>query len=304
MYLEIIKRLEIIKSAVAIEEEELIEMQLEKLKGFELDDRVLEIVTLIESRRFETVPGLIEQYKQDQSGLAVYEDEAVQGLKYELKILENTLNGLTNEKNEYERLLHEFNAEYILRLGALIEKILCLRYRHYAEMVDVYPEFAEEAEEAQKAYESFRQNNEEQLQDLPNTLTEDEKKELKELYRKASRLSHPDVVSDEFKQQGEEVFKSLNEAYRQQNLTRVREILLHLETGQSFGIASDSVSDKEILRKKIGILRQHLEQLEEEIKLIKEDETFKTLQKIKDREAYFAGLEQKLTEELASLQKN
>ncbi|NOQ35407.1 MAG: hypothetical protein GQ569_05865 [Methylococcaceae bacterium] len=304
MYLEIVKRLEIIKNAVAIEEDELIEMQLNKLKSFELSEDVQKIVDLLESKRFENVPQLIDQYKQDRSGVIIYEDEAVQALKYELKVLENTLSVLTNEKNEYERQLHEFNAEYILHLGKIIEQILCLRYRHYADIVDEYPEFSSEAEEAEQAYESFKENSEQQLQDLPNTLNTEEKKELKDLYRKASRLSHPDVVNDEFKQQGEEVFKALNEAYRQQNLTRVKEILLHLETGQSFGIASDTVNDKEVLRKRIDLLREHLEQIEIDISSIKEDGTFKTLQNIPDWNDYFADLKQKLTQELSQLQQN
>ena len=98
MYLEIVKRLEIIKNAVAIEEDELIEMQLNKLKSFELNEDVQKIVDLLESKRFENIPQLINQYKQDRSGVIIYEDEAVQALKYELKVLENTLSVLTNEK--------------------------------------------------------------------------------------------------------------------------------------------------------------------------------------------------------------
>lgn len=304
MYLEIIKRLEIIKSAVAIEEDELIAMQLKKLKAFELDKDALQIIKLIESKHFETVPQLIEQYRNNHSGVVIYEDEAIQALKYELKVLENTLNLLTNEKNEYERQLHEFNAEYILRLGSLIEQILYLRFHHYANIVKEHPELEKEAEKAEQMYESFKQNSAQQLQDLPTPLSETEKKELKVLYRKASRLSHPDVVNDEFKREGEDTFKALNEAYRQQNLTRVKEILLQLETGRRFGLASDTVNDKEILRKKIDLLREHLQQIEIEINVIKQDETFKNLQKIQNWDNYFADLEQQLAQELSLLQQN
>lgn len=304
MYLEIVKRLEIIKNAVAIEEDELIEMQLEKLKAFDLDQEVQQIIALIKSKHFETVPQRIDQYKQDRGGMINYETEAIQALKYELKILENTLYVLTNEKNEYERQLHEFNAEYILRLGDLIEEILSLRYRHYADMVDEYPEFKDEADKAENVYQNFKYSSKQQLDDLPNPLTDEEKKLLKVLYRKASRLSHPDVVSDEFKEQGEVAFKILNEAYRQQNITRVKEILLYLETEQNFGIASDTVNDKEILRNKIDLLREHLQQIETDIKLIKEDDTFQSLQDIGDWETYFVELEQQLTQELSSLQQN
>ena len=302
MYAEIVKRLEIIKSAVAIEEDELIAMQLLKLKTFDLDEQVQKIIYLIEEKRFETIVQLIEQYKQDRGGMVIYEDAAVQGLKYELKLLENNLNHLTNEKTEYERQLHEFNAEYVLRLGDLIEQILCLRFRYYADVIDDYPEFKPEAEVAEKAYESFKKESAQQLQDLPAQLSDDEKKQLKKLYRQASRLSHPDVVSDKFKQQGEKIFKVLNEAYRQQNLTQIKEILLSLESGQNFGIASDSVNDKVSLRAKIDLLRQHLQAIEKEVSLLKKDETFKSLQRISDWECYFNDLEIKLKQELTKLQ--
>ena len=304
MYLEIVKRLEIIKNAVAIEEDELIEMQLKKLKLFDLDEEVLQIIELIKTKHFETVPQRINQYRQDRVGVVLYEDEAVQALKYELKILENTLYVLTNEKNEYERQLNEFNAEYILRLGELIENILQLRYKHYANIVDEFPEFKDEAEEAENVYQDFKYSSKKQLDDLPNPLTDAEKKELKRLYRKASRLSHPDVVSDEFKSRGEITFKLLNEAYRKQNILRVKEILLYLENGQDFGIASDTVNDKEVLRSKIELLREHLQQIEIEISLIKEDDAFQSLQKIEDKEGYFINLEQQLTQELDSLEQN
>jgi hypothetical protein len=304
MSLEIIKRLEIINNAIAIEEDDLIAMQLIKLKSFVLDQQAQKIVDLIEARHFEMVSQLIHQYKQSHHGMVLFEDEATQGLRYELKLLENNLNSLTEEKNEYERQLHEFNAEYVLRLGGLIEQILCLRFRHYAKIVVDHPEFSSEAEYAQQTYESFKQNSEQQLQDLPNPLTEEQKKELKSLYRRASRLSHPDVVSDEFKQQGEEIFKTLNEAYRQQNLIRVKEIIFALESRKSFGMASDTVNDKALLRQKIDLLRAHIEKIELEINTIKEDDTFRELQKISDWENYFNRLTEQLESELNQLSKN
>lgn len=301
MYLEIIKRLEIINNAISISEDDLIAMQLNKLKSLAVDEEVQNIIDLIESKHFENISQLIHQYKQNHHGVVFFEDEAVQMLKYELKVLENSLNALTEEKNEYERQLHEFNAEYVLRLGGLIEQILCLRFTHYTKIATEQPEFGVEAEDARQRYESFKQSSTEQLQDMPNSLTEEQKKELKNLYRKASRLSHPDVVSDEFKQQGEQIFKALNEAYRQQNLIRVKEIMLSLEAMQSFTAASDTVSSKAILRQKTDLLRAKIAQIEMEINLINEDETFKTLARIADWDIYFNSMAKKLELELKQL---
>jgi DnaJ-domain-containing protein 1 len=292
----LLKRLEIIKHAVSIEEDDLIDMQLLKLKQLELDDKVLHIVALIESQKFEKVIQLIEQYKQDNSGLVIFEDPDIQGLKLELKVLESIANELSDEKVEIERQIHHFNSEYMLQLGELIEAILKLN--------TTLDNTVEEQQEAEQAYESFQQDHHEQLNDLTEPLTDQEKKSLKKAYRQASRLCHPDKLSDVFKEQGEVFFKALNEAYRRQDLKQVEQILANLESGVSLNIASDDMNDKELLQKKIIVLRDRISLLEIEIRQLQENETYQRIQSIDDMEAYFSDLKQALEAELEALLAN
>jgi DnaJ-domain-containing protein 1 len=292
----LLKRLEIIKHAVSIEEDDLIDMQLLKLKQLELDDKVLHIVALIESQKFEKVIQLIEQYKQDNSGLVVFEDPEVQGLKLELKVLESSTNELSDEKVEIERQIHHFNSEYMLQLGELIEAILKLN--------TTLDNTVEEQEEAEQAYESFQQDHHEQLNDLTESLTGEEKQRLKKVYRQASQLCHPDKLSNVFKEQGEVFFKALNEAYRRQDLKQVEQILANLESGGSLNIASDDMNDKELLQKKIIVLRDRISLLEIEIRQLQENETYQRIQSIDDMEAYFSELKQALEAELEALLAN
>lgn len=293
MHSEILRRLDIIKNAVAMEEEDLVAMQMQKLEPLPVDERVRHILELIRNRHYQDVIQLIEQYKHDSTGLSVYEDPQIQGLKLELKVLENSLNELTDTQAELERQINAFNSEYMRRLGGLIEEIL----RRRADLSDD----AAEQQAAQQDYEEFQRSHQQQLHDAPQSLTPAEQQQLKSAYRKASRLCHPDKLDDAFKAEGETFFKALNEAYRRQDIQRVSEILHTLETGATLSAASDSLNDKAALQAKIAALRNTLARLEADIQRLQADETYQRIQAITDRESYFTELEQALRAELAVL---
>lgn len=158
-----------------------------------------------------------------------------------------------------------------------------------------------EQQEAQQDYENFERSYQQQLQDTPQTLTPEEQQQLKAVYRKASRLCHPDKLANEFKAQGTEFFKALNDAYRRQDLQRVLEILHSLETGTTLSTTSDSIADKAILQSKIAALRERIAALEADIHRLQADETYLCMQSITSKDDYFAELEQGLQAELAAL---
>ncbi len=290
---DILKRLDITKNAVAMEEDDLIAMQVQKLEKLPLDEQVQHILALIRAQQFQDVIHLIEQYKHDSSGLTVYEDPQIQGLKLELKLLENRLIELTDTQADLEREINEFNGEYFRRLGGLIEEILKRR----ADLCDDETE----KEQAEHDYEEFERGYQQQLDDAPQTLTPDEQQALKTAYRKASRLCHPDKLADEFKAEGETFFKELNDAYRRQDLKRVIEILTALQTGGSLGMAAESIHNKEALQAKIAALRERIAMLEIEVQRLQDDEIYQQILLIDDRENYFSELANELNTELQTL---
>ncbi len=123
----ILKRLDIIKNAIAIEDEELIELQISKITALDHDAKVTAILNLLARQDFARAVQAIEQYLADCMGLMVYEDKERQGLKLELKLLERRLQQLTEQKNDDDLDIEEFNREYNLKLGAIIQKVLGLR---------------------------------------------------------------------------------------------------------------------------------------------------------------------------------
>lgn len=375
---QILKRLELIKIAIDIGDEYIIEIQFKKLVSLEVDNKIDDILLKIANKDYGSVIVDIDNYLKEYSGLVLYVDQEVQGLKLELKALEKGLQHLSEIKNEYLTEIEEFNTMYSLRVGGIIEKILKLKeqilqqaikfkqdlfkdekekhedikdevntlkvekaeledrleeldefddeydevYREYQDIKCELDEKEEELqsqrkkakeakeeleddpvndqyEEAKNDYKEFSSDYEDTIkkEEQKYNLSEDEKKELKKIYRKASRMCHPDIVADELKVQATEIMKQLNDAYDNKDIEKVKEILKSLENGTSFDVASDKIDDKKILKSKIEEFREKISIIEQELDEIKEDEIFQTIQDIEDMDVYFEDLKEQLLKE-------
>ncbi len=369
--IQILKRLELIKTAIEIEDEEIIEMQIGKLYALECDDEVKQIISLLESNSFSQASLNIYQYIDKFSGVVVYEDKEARGLKLELKVLEKKLQELNTLKSEYLHDIDAFNTEYHVKLGDIIEKILLfqkelseaklrakeeayqeLRETHketkvaseeiqdtllnleerlkeidenhqdYDELQEIYEQLQQEYDilqelldeqeedieqekhtldddptrnawdEAKNNYDEFFNEYEESKQIADDTIQLDEHETvaLKKHFRKASRLCHPDLVVAELREQAHVIMQTLNNAYAKNDLTEVKRILLSLENGTEFTVASDKVTDSKQLKNLIDNLREKIEALEADIEEIKQDESFEIIQNIEDRDTYFEAL--------------
>jgi hypothetical protein len=383
---QILKRLEIIKSSIAIEDEEIIEIQIIKLEKLEIDNEVKNILKCLENSDFSTAIKLIENYLSKYSGVVVYVDSQIQGLKLELKLLEEILQNLVIEKKEYLNDIEEFNTQYNIHLGDIIKSILSLKkeilYKktikyqkikdtyeeeiktldetndtiielkdtileleealenidkddeNYDEIYKAYQELQEELEnledelysqeqklndtkeqleddelfneyeDVKSAYEEFENEYEHIKDNQKDTikLNDEQKIEIKKLYKKAARLCHPDIVSDKLKEKAHEIMQSLNDAYSKKDITKVKEILLKLETGKNFEVLSNSIEDKEILKAKIEEFKKTIQELKNEIEEIKSDDTFVIISSIDDWDAYFEEIKNELKVEKEKLE--
>ena len=111
---KIIKRLELIKNSIALEDEDVIELQLSRLKEMELDVSVMEIITAIHRREFSSVIDDIDRYVARFSGMVIYEDGELYGLRLELKVLEGQVENLSDQKNDLQFQVDQFNYHYQL----------------------------------------------------------------------------------------------------------------------------------------------------------------------------------------------
>ncbi len=283
---KIIKRLELIKSLIALEEEQEISIHVSKLEQQVLPTGLKNIVVYLKEKSYSKAVIAIEEFINNNHRLTTYLDPEVDALKFEIKSLEVALNDLSDEKADLEKLIHEFGVRHNTELGELIIKIL--RYRK--EKANGTPQ----QQETEEDYNTYNKEYETSKNETIAILTEEEQKELKDKYRKASKLCHPDVVSDEQKELATKLFAELSAAYEKNDLKRVSEILDNLEKGHFFINKSDAINEKQLLRVEMEKLRLLIKELKKQVQIIKESDTYKTISKIEDWGEYFTDVKQKL----------
>ena len=132
-------------------------------------------------------------------------------------------------------------------------------------------------------------------------LSNEEKRALKQAYRKASQICHPDRVSDEIKKQAQEIFVELNHAYEKNDLQAVQIIWKQLQNGV-FKAKSDTVNQKDELHAEIATLKAKIAKLEQQICTIKDSESYQEIMQIDDWQQYFADIKVQLQDEIVRLE--
>lgn len=291
---KVIKRLELIKNLMSLEEEDDISEQIIKLKQLNINQEIQEIINLLQQKAFGKAVAAIELFLSDHNKITIYTDPEIEALRFEAKVLEKQIQERSNEKAELDKLIHEFNIRHSQELGQLIIELL--RYRK--EQSKGTPQ----QEEAEKDYEEFSANYEADKKETIAQLTEDELKELKDNYRKASKLCHPDLVNDDQKEAAHKIFVELNEAYQKNDLNRVKEILETLKHGKAFTSKADAANEKQTLLMELERLRQRLNAINDAIANIKNSDTFITINAIANWDEYFAQTKKQLEGQLNQLQ--
>ncbi len=285
-FAKIIKRLELIKSLIALEEDAEIITHVSKLEQHGLLPELQSIISYLNEKSYSKAVIEIEEFINRNHRLTVYFDPEVDALKFEIKSLEAAINDLSDEKADLEKLIHEFGVRHNNELGELIIRIL--KYRK--EKAKGTPQ----QQETEEDYNTYNKEYETSKNEAIATLTDEEQKELKDKYRKASKLCHPDVVSDEQKELATKLFAELSAAYEKNDIKRVSEILGNLEKGHFFINKSDAINEKQLLQVEMEKLRLLIKELKKQLQIIKESDTYKTISNINSWDEYFTDAKQKL----------
>jgi len=292
---KIIKRLEILKNYILLEDIEELNNETSKLKAYDFNFDLRSIIEDVKNKEFASAINRIQNFISRNQQLSIWTDPEIAALKLDIRNLENQLNSYDNEKIELEKLFSEFQHRHTIELGEIILNILRLRKMK----LKLDKEKFEEAENDEKHYRE-QVDNEKEKEIFK--LSDAQKLELKKKFRKATVLCHPDKVADEFKEASQRMFIELKQAYDVNDLKIVSEILEELEKGNYFKTKSETVQEKDLLKATISKLKRQIKNLETEIITIKESETFKTIISIEDWDIYFNRLKEKLQFELAKLQ--
>ncbi|WP_423906102.1 hypothetical protein [Candidatus Spongiihabitans sp.] len=298
---DLLNRLNIIQDAITLGEDDIIALQAERLPS-----AMRGLAELLVAQKYADAALWILDYRKNNMMLTEYKDAELAGLQMELAQLEAALTELVIEKSECLRKIAEFNAAYMENLGELLEKILQIRLQQAEARTT--PEADEDLKKARREYEDFTQ----QKADTPQTqpLDDEQKRELKKLFKQAAHKCHPDRLPDDKKEAGEKMFQKLEAAHREQDLTRVREIVQKLQSGDWIA-GSETLADKDILRQRIVLSRERIAAMRTEINAIHEDDTWQLLASLateggaeKDKwEVYFSETKITLEKKLAEMEK-
>jgi len=294
---KIIKRLEILKNVIILEDFEDVSHTVQKLKKFDNDNTVQRIIDLTGKELYGEVVELIQQFISQYQQLVLWDDAEIGGLKLEIKILENQINAFENEKIDLEKTISDFQNRHTKELGKIILEILKLRKLKYKDD-------EEKAQEAENDYKQYQKQYEVEIEKEVFELNEEEKLELKKQYKSASILCHPDKFMNEpqeIQKQAEELFKELNEANSNNDLKRVKQILDNLQKGILSTESTGKLTDKQKLKLTVQRLKQKLEKLTTAIKSIKEDNVYIKICEIPDWDVYFTENKDLLQKELEDL---
>jgi formylglycine-generating enzyme required for sulfatase activity len=289
---KIIKRLELIKTFAALEEAEEIDGQLDKLRAQAIPAEVLAIMQELEQRQYTAALRMLDQYLQNMRTISVHQDGEVFGLHLEIRSLEIQLAALDNERIEAEKLVHEFMVRHARELGELILELLALKKENAnSEQKRL------EAEEDERNYrEGFEANKQISIKHL----NDEEKKQIKELYREAAMLCHPDRFSNETlerQKEAEEIFQELAIAYNNNDLQRVKEIAEMLKRGV-LRLKGKEEMQLGKLNIRLNQLKLKVKDLLQQINELKETEVYRTASDNSDWDAYFAAAKISLIEQI------
>jgi len=374
-----IKRLEIIKNAIELEDEVIIHSQLGWLQSNAQDPELAFIVAALEQKNYSAALQAIAAWLQSQRAVTQWHDPQVAASKLELKALEEQMRELIDKRNARIQILDDFNDSYMKRLGPLMAQILRLRQalaeatlrrqqaearrreadylrcQQYmaqaveeltsltqrwrslpasssqaadtrrrvqqqnaliasllAEAQELEKGLTREEEPARQARDEARQEYEEYQEQqhdaqarfsFEQKLSQDERQELKKLWRQASKLCHPDLVADEMKEEANAMMVQLNQAKHRGDVKAIRSLVARLHQGFEPVMASDRLNDLERIRKKMVQVREQIDTLVSELAELEREESWLLVSSQVNMDAWFTQQEKALNEVRTALER-
>lgn len=208
-------------------------------------------------------------------------------LRTQCYIIEMQVCGIENEIIIINKRISDFNFLYDSRVGKLVAEILLARKMH--------AKTRNEMEDAEEKIREFEKTRDEKLKSGWVELSDNEMRELKSIFRKASKMCHPDLVSKESINYAAEVFNTVKELYERNDLSGLRNVYEKLEGGL---FPTQNLTEKDQLELTVNRLKLKLEVLIAELHALKKTDIYITISGIQDVDEYFKYLEDRLQKEL------
>ena len=303
----LISRLTALKSLLDLEDVELVSLASSRLAEHQHEPAIKEIQAALADHRYAEAVRMIEKLLSDGTRLAQWIDPEITLLEAEFELLSSELADLETEQADLTHQLSRYQAAFHESLGDRLARLLKLRMRKLLRESKINPEKQSTYEQAKKDFEDFEQEQETRREKDARTewnLSEEEQKELKQMYRRGSKLCHPDLVADEHKDAASRMFMELRKAYEEGDLLRIRHLVERCEAGLFDSIQGDgdqSERKKQRLRAKIAGIREALDRVRQDIKTIQESNTYQVMIQHPDWQSLFAQQAQLLDQEIEHL---
>ena len=243
----------------------------------------------VENSRYDDALLIIEDFLKQNRALASRYNPLISALKVELHFQDRELNLHRTDRDEVVKLMHNFQTKYHFSLGTLLDQLLFLRKEKLAIQALAHPRLKAKYEAALKEYEEYHEMHNSPIKGIMYNLPDEEKRELKRLYRKACLICHPDHVSEEQEEKAKAMFEELQEAYTCNDIRKVRLIAELLEKTGEFEMRFEKSDDAEVLRLYIERILLESEEIKNEIQELKGSGVYQTIENISEEwGAYFA----------------
>lgn len=265
-------------------------------------EKYLPFAQAIHSQSYEQAKMLLEELLLESLPPIKMEDVTVAGLKTTMGLLETRLSVLNHRKVELHRRINEFRFQHNNVLGSLMAEIFELRKNILFLELQDNTDLRQDFEEAEHDQQSFREQQEETLARPVINIDKASRAEMIALYRKASKLCHPDLISEELHHEATLLFIRLNECYLRSDISGIRDILRLLEDEQmQWAKRNVDVHEKDRLTASIFRIQAEMNNLLREIEEIETSSVYQTITSEEDLDTYFLNLKGKFEKERDAL---
>jgi hypothetical protein len=305
---EILNRLVSLKSLLELGDMELAAIASSRLEGERAHVEIAEILDALQDHRYADAANEIQKLLSEGTRIAIWTDPEIALLEAELERVKADLADFETEQAELEHLISRFQAAHNDALGGLIRQVLKIRMLLLERQRKTDPGKQAAFEKASSDYEEFQKDQEIQEEADRRTqwqLSDEEKSEIKSLFRKVAKLCHPDVVSKEHHDAAADMFRQLSEAHERGDLARIRQLFDRASAGlfdAAQEIEVDAARKKERLRATIDTIRESLKRTCAGIQQIKESTSYQTMVAHTDWSHLFEKQAELLVQEIKSLE--
>ena len=235
-----------------------------------------------------------------------YHDPELEALRHEIQSLEREVREAAQAKVGMLELMADFCRRQFQELGGLTTQLLQKTLAKLkAQLEEKFDERLEaRIERTEQQLEAFRQESGGQHRFshlLVAHLDEEQEQLLRESFRAALRLCHPDAAPPGLKERAETITKALVSAYQLKNLLAVQDIHLQLTLEGLSGTEVALQGAKELLLQRRGTLQGRLVQERDFMSQLSETKSYRTAKGIADWGVYFSAAREALEKKLAAL---